>query len=139
MQLSAGGGGEIDRDLINDLKHYYPDDWQKYIEKALIAEEYYYVLLWKGLFYEAESYALRMVERLGFLAAPTSKWLERAGDAALFLEKYPSSQQLYERGLEGNPRSASLLLKLSDVYFLLGDDEKERFYRQRIYGSLTGK
>ncbi|HSE84469.1 MAG TPA: tetratricopeptide repeat protein [Thermodesulfobacteriota bacterium] len=129
-------GGEIDMDLINDLKHYYPDDWQEYIEKALIAEEYYYVLLWKGLFNEAESYALRMVERLEFLAAPTSKWLERAGDAALFLEKYPSAQQLYKRSLEGNPRSASVLLKLSDVHFLLGDEEKERFYRERIYGRL---
>jgi len=31
----------------------------------------------------------------------------------------------------------SVLLKLSDVYFLFGDLEKEQIYREKVYGTLS--
>jgi hypothetical protein len=84
-----------------------------------------------------------MVERLAWLAAPQSVWLERAGDAALFLEDYRGAQEFYEKslldiapkGLHASQKPG-VLLKLSDVHFLLNDFVKERLYREKIYGSL---
>jgi hypothetical protein len=135
--------GEINQDVIQTLKRYAPDNWQGYMSQALVAEQYFYVLLWQGLYREAKLYALRMVERLAWLAAPQSVWLERAGDAALFLEDYRGAQECYEKSLQEMEqkglqasRKAGVLLKLSDVHFLLNDLVKERLYREKIYGSL---
>jgi hypothetical protein len=135
--------GEINQDVIQTLKRYAPDNWQGYMSQALVAEQYFYVLLWQGLYREAKLYALRMIARLAWLAAPQSVWLERAGDAALFLEDYRGAQEFYEKslqeieqqGLQGSQKSG-VLLKLSDVHFLLNDVVKERLYREKIYGSL---
>jgi hypothetical protein len=85
-----------------------------------------------------------MIARLAWLAAPQSVWLERAGDAALFLEDYRGAQEFYEKslqeieqqGLQASQKSG-VLLKLSDVHFLLNDVVKERLYREKIYGSLS--
>jgi hypothetical protein len=84
-----------------------------------------------------------MIERLAWLAAPQSVWLERAGDAALFLEDYRGAQECYEKSLqEIEPKGlhasqkSGVLLKLSDVHFLLNDLVQERLYREKIYGSL---
>lgn len=41
-----------------------------------------------------------------------------------------------KRVLPSATTKAPVLLKLSDVHFKLGDLELERYYRERIYGSL---
>ena len=38
--------------------------------------------------------------------------------------------------MRDHERPDGIFLKLSDVYFQLGDLELERVYRERIYGSL---
>ena len=129
---------EIDRDLIETLKKYYPKTWHSYIEHALIAEQYYYVLLWQGLYNEAKTYSINIAERLDFLGAPKSQWLERAGDALFFQDDLQGAQAFYEDSLEQS-KDPIVFLKLSDVYFLLQDNEKEKFYREKIYGSLLYK
>ena len=47
--------------------------------------------------------------------------------------------QWYEASLGQQKRVTSVLLKLSDVYFRLGDLERERGYRELIYGSLRDR
>jgi hypothetical protein len=77
-----------------------------------------------------------MAQRLAFLAAPQTQWLERAGDGA-FLDHDPrGAREAYTRAFDQNADRASVLVKLSDVAFALGDLEGERVYRERIYGSL---
>jgi len=127
--------------VLLSLKKYAPDDWYGYLEPALISEQYYYVLLWNGLYKEALEYANKMVERMIFLAAPKSKWLERAGDTLFFMDDYFSARQFYFKGLKdlkpiNSYNERGLYLKLSDVHFLLGQPYEERFYREKIYGSL---
>ena len=61
----------------------------------------------------------------------------------MFLEDYRGAQEFYEKslqeiapkGLHASQKSG-VLLKLSDVHFLLNDLIKERLYREKTYGSL---
>jgi len=53
---------------------------------------------------------------------------------------YDLARQHYDTALRENegdhPTLRSVYLKLSDLYFLMGDSDKERHYRERVYGSL---
>jgi len=128
--------GAINRDLLVELQRRVPGKWQPVFHQALVAEEYFFVLLWRADYGEARRYATEMAQRLAFLAAPQAQWLERAGDAA-FLDHDPrAAREAYARALEEQPDRPSVLGKLSDVAFALGDLEGERAFRERIYGSL---
>ena len=128
--------GQIDDALIADLKKLYPQSWRQCIEEWLICEQYYFVLLWQRSFDQAQQYALRMVERHKQLGLPTWLWKERAGDAAFHAQSYGEAQRLYEESMKENVNNPIVLLKLSDVYFLFGDLEKEQLYREKVYGAL---
>jgi hypothetical protein len=43
----------------------------------------------------------------------------------------------YEESLSKDQANTGILVKLSDVHFRLGDLERERFYREKIYGRLS--
>jgi len=134
--------GEIDKDLFNIIKKYMPNDWLEFYEQALIAEQYFYVLLWQERNKGAAEFADKMIERLQLLAAPTSIWLERRGDAAFYMKDYNAAKIYYERSLSEKGKnivSKVLYEKLSDVNYLTGDYDKEREYREKIYGSLLDK
>jgi len=128
--------GQINEALVADLKKNYPLNWRQYIEDWLICEQYYFVLLWQRSFDLAQQYASRMVERHRQLGLPTWLWRERAGDAAFHAQSYREAHRLYEESLKENVNNTSVLLKLSDVYFLFGDLEKEQVYREKVYGTL---
>jgi tetratricopeptide (TPR) repeat protein len=128
--------GEIDRDLAVELRRRAPATWEALFHKALVAEEYFFVLLWRGDYGAARRYAAEMTRRLEFLAAPRAQWLERAGDAAFLDGDARGAREAYARALDETPDRASALAKLSDAALALGDLEGERVYRERIYGSL---
>jgi len=127
---------QINDALIADLKKIYPLNWRQYIEDWLVCEQYYFVLLWQRSFALAQQYASRMVERHKKLGLPTWLWKERAGDAAFHAKSYSEAHRLYEESMKENVNNTSVLLKLSDVYFLFGDLEKEQIYREKVYGTL---
>ncbi|HJR08196.1 MAG TPA: hypothetical protein VJ842_13120 [Pyrinomonadaceae bacterium] len=129
--------GQVNDALIADLKQLFPLNWRQYIESWLVCEQYYFVLLWQKSFDRAGSYASRMVERYQKLGLPTWLWRERAGDAAFYAQSYEEAKRLYEESMKENAKSTSVLLKLSDVYFVLGDLEKEQIYREKVYGTLS--
>jgi hypothetical protein len=58
------------------------------------------------------------------------------GDAAFLLGNLTIALEKYEKGLKGHEQNSAILVKLSDVYFRLGDMENERLYREKIYGSI---
>jgi tetratricopeptide (TPR) repeat protein len=65
-----------------------------------------------------------------------SLWRERLGDAAFLAGNMEQARERYEASLAGDPWPSSAWLKLSDVYYKLGDLEKERTFRERVYGGL---
>jgi tetratricopeptide (TPR) repeat protein len=101
---------------------------------GLPAEEYFLVLLWKGDSVGAEKFADAMLAHGP--ASERTLWRERLGDAAFLGADFLLARDRYEASLAGNARPTSVWLKLSDVYFKLGDLEKERAFRERVYGSL---
>ena len=131
--------GPITPGLIKEIRNQYPDSWPELIEEPLIAEQYFFVLLWKDRFAEAEQYASRIVERFKKMQLLPSLWQERAGDAAFLAGNVSGALLWYDASVGGGNQNSSVLLKLSDVYFRLGDQEQERIYRERIYGSLAGR
>ena len=101
---------------------------------GLLAEEYFLTLLWKGDSIDAERFANTMLAQ--GIGSEQSLWRERLADAAFLAGDMERARELYEASLAGHPRPSSVWLKLSDVYFKLGDLEKERAFRERVYGSL---
>jgi hypothetical protein len=102
--------------------------------RGLLAEEYFLTLLWKGDAARAEAFAESMLARGS--ASDRALWRERLGDAAFLTGDIQRSRAWYEASLAGHPRPRPVWLKLSDVYFKLGDLEHERAFRERVYGSL---
>ena len=129
--------GEIDENTLEALRNRFPDNWTDRIRDVLIAEEYFFVLLWKNQTSEAQQFAERMLARYQALGIPNSKWLERLGDALFLLDNFSGALERYDQSLKGDPRNTGVLVKLSDVYFRLGDLEGERLYREKIYGKLS--
>ena len=128
--------GQIDEANLSKLKRAYPNNWRRYVESWLVSEQYFFVLLWQDSSVAAQQYALRMSDRYKKLGLSNWLWLERAGDASFFSRDYLAAVGWYEQSVKSHEENTSALLKLSDVHFLLGDLEKERIYRERIYGSV---
>ena len=99
---------------------------------GLMAEEYFLALLWKGDSIAAEQFAGAMLAR----GQEQNLWRERLGDAAFLAGNMEQARERYEASLVGHPSPSSVWLKLSDVYYKLGDLETERTLRERVYGSL---
>lgn len=128
--------GTITPGVVRNIRTQFPDGWSELLAEPLIAEQYFFVLLWKERLREAEKYASRMVEHFRRLGLDSSQWQERAGDAAFLSGNLLGALHWYETSLAGNRQRNSVYVKLSDVYFRMGDPERERIYRERIYGHL---
>lgn len=80
------------------------------------------------------------VDRLPAPAAaegePAAVRLERQGDEAFRARDLREAKRLYEEALKMAEDQAALLLKLSDVSFLMGDLAAEKALREKIFGSL---
>jgi tetratricopeptide (TPR) repeat protein len=96
------------------------------------AAQYFYVLLWQKQFMRAEQFAHQMAQ-----SDQNAIWLERLGDTAFMSEDFAGALRRYEESLVGRDRTNTrVLLKLSDVHFRLGDLDRERHYRELLYGRL---
>jgi hypothetical protein len=67
-----------------------------------------------------------------------SVWTERLADTTFMSGDFGSALRRYEESFSigDDPMKTRILLKLSDVYFRLGDPVKERHYRELLYGRL---
>jgi tetratricopeptide (TPR) repeat protein len=103
---------------------------------ARVAEQYFFVLVWKRSYQAAESLALRTAESLGLATEGGARWLGRAADAAQLQGDLSTALRRYEQALKIRPDDALLWTNLADVHFHLGDVRMERVCREKIYGSL---
>ncbi len=127
---------EIGPDLVSRLKAEFPGEWPELIRAALSSETRFFVLLWQGRHAEARAYAERMGRQFQRMELDAAIWLEREGDASFYAGDYQAARSRYEKSLERAAKPDSLYLKLSDTHFKLGELDLERFYREKIYGSL---
>jgi tetratricopeptide (TPR) repeat protein len=121
---------------LTNSKNVFPINWRQYVEDWLFCERYYFVLLWQNSFDRAQQFAARMVERLTARGLPTWLWLEREGDAAFHARSYQEAEKFYQTSMNEKKDNVGALLKLSDLYFIFGDLEKEQLYREKVYGTL---
>jgi hypothetical protein len=128
--------GQIDRDSVACLKTYEPENWPHYLEQAIITEQYYFALLWEKRYSEAFNYALGVLHKLQNININSSKWNERAADAAFYDQRYDSAITYYRAAMELDNTAYANPLKLADVYHLLGDSALERQFREQVYGRL---
>jgi tetratricopeptide (TPR) repeat protein len=129
--------GVLTAELLQRLKLRFPNSWDDYVREVLVAEQYFLVLLWKKQEEDAERFAQRMVDRYEALGVRGSRWHERMGDCAFLLGNLSLALERYEKSLKEQEQNAEILLKLSDVYFRLGDLENEKVYREKIYGAIA--
>ena len=107
--------------------------------EALVCEQYYYVLVWKGAYDDASDYALRMAERSLRVGLPRAWWTVRAADASFYRHELDLARELYENAVAEEKDWGALreiYLKLADLAFLAGDTAGERRLREHYYGSL---
>jgi tetratricopeptide (TPR) repeat protein len=128
--------GELNHELALELAAAHPNDWREMVRTALLLEQRYYVLLWQGRLDEAREYAVARTQQARRLGIPGALWLERQGDAEFWSGDVEAALRAYEGCLEEHPNPRSVYLKLSDVHYRLGDVERERYYREAIYGRL---
>jgi hypothetical protein len=126
-------------ELLDALRQRLGPAFGERLEETLMAEQYYYVQLWKGRHDVARDYALRMGERLRRAGLPANVWAERAADAAFYRRDLAEARQLYEQAIAGEKDNGALMalyLKLADIAHLTGDLETERALREHYYGTL---
>jgi tetratricopeptide (TPR) repeat protein len=107
--------------------------------EALVTEQYYYVLLWKGDYDDARDYALRMAERAGRLGLAVGAWRVRGADASFYRRDVAEARELYSSALASEKDHGALreiYLRLADLAFLDGDLGEERRLREHYYGAL---
>jgi len=133
--LSNLWAGEIVPELLTELKESFPDYWRRHLQQALLMRHYFFVLLWEKRYSEATQYAAEIIEALNKKGIPAAWWIEHSGDVALLSGSYQEAIALYERSIQ--PHSERRIYqKLADAYHLLNNLERERFYREKIYGTL---
>jgi hypothetical protein len=106
------------------------------VEPYLLAEQYFYLLLWDRRYRDAAVFADEVVDRLATAGLPTAPWQERAGDAYMLGGDQAEATAAYERSLSQNANRPGPYTKLSDLYYLQHDLERERQYREKVFGTL---
>ena len=135
--LNALWAGKLNGDLMEDFRKKMPDMWQKAISEFIMAEQYFYLLIWTGRHNEALEYAKEMTRYLERNELQSTLWHTRIGDSYFVSGDYTYALQKYQQALEKSVYKASLYKKISDIAFIQGDAQMERRYREMVYGSLS--
>jgi tetratricopeptide (TPR) repeat protein len=130
-----------DSQLVETLRKRYPDKWEEYLRERLLLEQYYFLLLWRDAFFEAQQFAQQVAGILERENGSAGVWYEFIANAAFLAGDNELALDYYELALSdsehNHARSHSVYLKLSDLFHLIGDPKNERYYREQVYGSLT--
>jgi len=106
------------------------------LQRYVIAEQYFFSLLWRNLNDQALAYAQRLATHLAAVPKARALWLERSGDAAFLDGHRKAAANAYLAAVALVSYSPEALGKLSDLAHLSGDATQERNYREAVYGSL---
>ena len=130
---------QIDPSLLAELRSRFPDNWQDYVSDKLLADQYFYVLLWQQQTAAAAQYAGRMVDRYRVLGIEPSSWIEKIGDAAFMQADFIEALRRYAEiaGTDQDRAEPRILQKMSDVYFASATSTRNGSI-ERVYGRLSG-
>jgi tetratricopeptide (TPR) repeat protein len=137
--LGRLAGGDWSDGVISALRSGDPEGWKRWRTLGILSEQSFHLAMLERRTADARDYALQMAKRLAEVKAPAGAWLERAGDAAFARRDLAEARQLYGQAQLNGAREASVLLKLADVHYLLGDLAAEKALREKFYGSLDPK
>jgi len=130
--------GRLPDSLLATLRSTFPDSWRDHLRNRLVTEQYYFLLLWRDGYYEAQEFARQVAAALAQRDMQSATWHEYEGNAAFLAGDYSKALQAYETALNlGHDNPQSVYLKLSDVFFRMADYENERYYREQVYGTLA--
>jgi hypothetical protein len=132
-RLAAGDWSE---EVFAAVRAGAPKEWKRWRALSLASEQRFHLAMLEGRTAEARDYAIQMAQRLKAAGAPAGAWLERGGDAAFARRDLDEARQLYGQAKLDGASDVSVLLKLADVHFLLGDLAAEKALRETFYGSL---
>lgn len=134
--LGRLAGGDWSEEVFAAVRAGAPEGWKRWRALSLASEQRFHLAMLEGQTAEARDYAIQMAQGLKAAGAPAGAWLERAGDAAFARRDLDEARQLYGQAKLAGARDVSILLKLADVHFLLGDLAAEKALRETFYGSL---
>lgn len=131
--------GPVPSEYTSNLGSGFPLQWRQGMHSLLVSEQYFMVLLWQGKYQQARDFALGRVTKIdkGSWLAPL--WYERAGDAVYLSGDQYAAINLYETSMSLANAGSTFTAKLSDLYYQIGDLQKERKLREKIYGTLQKK
>jgi hypothetical protein len=115
-----------------------PTAWKDGVAGLPLAEQYLAVLLWRGDWTQAETFARRIVAALPEeWKDQRGQWMEYSGDASFFAGAFDLAKADYEAALQSGRWTASL--RLADIAWKQGDTARERELREYVYGRLGGR
>lgn len=127
-------------DVVSALSDRESEGTSREVGQRLVMEQYYFVLLWQQRYAEAGQYAGEVAATLKSRGIPAGAWHELRGNAALLARRLDAAERFYKKALDDDGlhrrNRASVSEKLADVYYLRGDHDDERVYREAAYGSL---
>ncbi len=126
----------IDENLAYKIRQSDPNVWESYKSFMLNAEQKYFNLLWQGKYIEALRFAYEIDELYSVLNVTSLRWLEYIGDTYFFMGEYNQALKFYKNTMINNVGKSHIYLKMSDIYYLLGDINKEKLMREKIYGAF---
>ena len=124
--------GKLDSDLVASFRKKLPAMWVKAMGEFIMAEQYFYLLLWTDRHHEALEYAQAMTRYLEKNALPTTLWQARIGDSYFISGNYSAALQQYQKILEQAIYQTSLYKKISDIAIIQSDTQTERIYRELV-------
>lgn len=130
--------GDRSAPVLADIKSQYPQSWRAIISQPIVAEQYFYVLLWQGKNQEAYQYAEKISGQLKAQGANPGVWDVFAGDALFYHGRPRDALKRYEAYYR-NPQHTHdemVLGRLSDVYFQLGDFKNEQVFRVKMFEAM---
>lgn len=137
--LNALWSGDLNSELMEKFKNKTPEMWEDAIGEFIIAEQYFYLLMWSGRHQEALEYAKAISGYLKEHGLPAALWQSRIGDGYFISGYYTIALQAYQQLLQKPISKISLYKKISDLAYLLGDAQMERHYRELVYGNLRSE
>jgi len=128
--------GKLNSELVASFRKKLPEMWLEAIGEFIMAEQYFYLLLWTDRHHEALEYAQAMTRYLEKHELPSTLWQARIGDSYFISGNYTAALQKYQQILEQSTYKTNLYKKISDIAFIQGDTQTERHYRELVYGTL---
>lgn len=133
-------GAELTTSELQQIRTELGTQWWAVLRSRLLIEQRFYLYIWQNQLAEAAAFATAMRERLTAAKQSAGLWWEWEGNIHLLMNDPTRALDCYLSAFADNVMlgrsSTSVAMKLSDVYFVLGDARQEKRFREIVYGTL---